>query len=72
MNAAYKHYTVIIIINTYQGNQAQDPAELSMYINTDKYIVFWTQTVFRPHRAENCSYLLLGVCLHVGIQSFGK
>lgn len=45
MNAAYKHHIVhiaIIIISTYQGNQAQGPPELSTYINTDKYVVFWT------------------------------
>lgn len=41
MNAAYKHHIVhiVIISSTSQGNQAQDPVELSIYIHTDTYFV---------------------------------
>jgi len=47
MNAAYKSHIVYINIigSTYQGNQAQGPVELSIYINTDKYFVLDTSSV---------------------------
>lgn len=47
MNAVYNRHIVhiLIISSTYQGNQAQDPVELSIYINTDKYFVLDTSNV---------------------------
>lgn len=73
MNAAFKCNIVHIVISssTYQGNQAQDPVELNIYINTDKYFVPDTSSV-RSHTAENCSSWLLGVRLCAGIQRFGR